>query len=58
MLKDIIKSKGLKQAYLAKRIGVSEVTMSNWVKAKSTPSKKNLEKLSELLQVPVNELVH
>ena len=58
MLKDIIKSKGLKQTYLAQRMGVSVVTVSNWVKHKSTPSKKNLEKLSELLEVPITDLVH
>lgn len=58
MLKDIIKSKGLKQSYLAQRMGVSVVTMSNWVKEKSNPSKKNLEKLSELLEVPLKDLVH
>ena len=58
MLKDIIKSKGLKQSYLAQRMGVSVVTMSNWVKEKSNPSKKNLEKLSELLEVPIKELVN
>ena len=58
MLKDIINSKGLKQSYLAQRMGVSVVTMSNWVKEKSSPSKKNLEKLSELLEVPIKDLVH
>lgn len=58
MLKDIIKSKGLKQSYLAQRMGVSVVTMSNWVKEKSSPSKKNLEKLSELLEVPITDLVN
>ena len=58
MLKEIIKSKGLKQSYVAKRIGVSVVTMSNWVKNKSTPSKKNLEKLSEFLEVSVKDIVH
>ncbi|WP_365336444.1 helix-turn-helix transcriptional regulator [uncultured Lacinutrix sp.] len=58
MLKDIIKSKGLKQSYLAQRMGVSVVTMSNWVKEKSSPNKKNLEKLSELLEVPIKDLVH
>ena len=58
MLKEIIKSKGLKQSYVAKRIGVSVVTMSNWVKNKSTPSKKNLEKLSEFLEVSIKDIVH
>ena len=46
MLKELLKSKGVKQNWLAKKIGVSEVTMSNWVKGKSHPSKNNLKKLS------------
>jgi transcriptional regulator with XRE-family HTH domain len=58
MLKEIIKSKGMKQNYLAQRIGVSVVTVSNWVKGKSSPSEKNLQKLSELLDVPLSDLVH
>ena len=58
MLKEIIKSKGIKQKYLASRIGVSEVTLSNWVKGKSAPSKKHLEKLSEILEVPTKEIVN
>ena len=58
MLKEILKSKGVKQNYLAERVGVSTVTFSNWVKGKSSPSKKHLEKLSEVLEVPIKELVH
>jgi transcriptional regulator with XRE-family HTH domain len=58
VLKEILKSKGVKQNYLAERVGVSTVTFSNWVKGKSSPSKKHLEKLSEVLEVPIKELVH
>lgn len=58
MLKELLKSKGVKQNWLAQRIGVSEVTMSNWVKGKSAPSRKNLEKLSEILNVHINDLVN
>jgi|TARA_B110000238_G_C15731654_1_gene271100 transcriptional regulator with XRE-family HTH domain len=58
MLKEIIKSKGMKQNYLAQRMGVSVVTVSNWVKGKSSPSNKNLQKLSELLNVPFSDLVN
>lgn len=58
MLKELLKSKGVKQNWLAQRIGVSEVTMSNWVKGKSAPSLKNLEKLSEILNVHINDLVN
>ena len=58
MLKEILKSKGIKQNYLAQRIGVSEVAMSNWVNGKSSPSKKHLEKLSDVLGAPKNHIVH
>lgn len=58
MLKEIIKSKGMKQTFIAQKIGVSVVTVSNWVQEKSTPSEKHLKGLSELLNVSVRDLVH
>jgi transcriptional regulator with XRE-family HTH domain len=58
LLKELLKSKGVKQNWLAQRIGVSAVTMSNWVKGKSHPSKKNLLKLSEVLNIHINDLVN
>jgi transcriptional regulator with XRE-family HTH domain len=58
MLKEILIAKGMKQKYLAQRIGVSVVTVSNWVKEKSTPSKMNLKKLSDFLDVSIKDLVH
>lgn len=57
MLKELLKTKGVKQNWLASKLGVSEVTVSNWVKQKSNPSQKHLEKLSELLNVPLKELI-
>jgi len=57
MLKEVFKSKGVKQKWLAEKMGVSEVTISNWVTEKSSPSRKNLEKLSSLLDVSINELI-
>tara|TARA_B110000240_G_scaffold193812_1_gene240290 strand:- start:1478 stop:1654 length:177 start_codon:yes stop_codon:yes gene_type:complete len=56
MLKEVFKSKGIKQKFLASKMGVSEVTLSNWVTGKTSPSKKNLEKLSDLLDVSINEI--
>jgi len=56
MLKEVFKSKGIKQKWLAEKMGVSEVTISNWVTEKSSPSKKNIEKLGNLLGVSINEL--
>tara|TARA_B100000795_G_C22738904_1_gene414467 strand:+ start:162 stop:338 length:177 start_codon:yes stop_codon:yes gene_type:complete len=58
MLKEILVAKGMKQNYLAQRVGVSVVTVSSWVKEKSFSSKKHLEKLSEVLNVPIKDLVH
>ena len=58
MLKEVIKSKGMKQTFLARKIGVSVVTVSNWVQEKNTPNEKHLKRLSELLQVPIKDLVH
>lgn len=57
MLKEVFKSKGVKQKWLAEKMGVSEVTISNWVTEKTSPSRKNLEKLSNLLDVSINELI-
>lgn len=57
MLKEILKSKGVKQNWLAEKIGVSEVTLSNWVKEKSVPTKKNLERLSKVLDIPLSDLI-
>ena len=58
LLKELLKTKGVKQNWLASKLGVSEVTMSNWVKEKSNPSQKNLEKLSEILNIPMKELIN
>ena len=56
MFKELFRSKGIKQKWLAEKMGVSEVTISNWVTKKSSPSKKNIEKLGDLLGVSINEL--
>lgn len=56
MFKELLRSKGIKQKWLAEKMGVSEVTISNWVTEKSSPSKKNIEKLGDLLGVSINEL--
>lgn len=38
-------------------MGVSEVTLSNWVKQKTRPKKEHLEKLSTLLDIPLDQLM-
>ncbi|SFD21229.1 DNA-binding transcriptional regulator, XRE-family HTH domain [Algibacter lectus] len=58
MLKELLRSKGVKQKWLANKIGVSEVSVSNWVKGKSEPTLKNYQKISEVLNIPLTELTN
>lgn len=58
LLKELLISKGLKQKWLASKMGVSEVTISNWCSGKSVPHKHHIHKLSELLEVPVKSLIN
>ncbi|WP_341222000.1 helix-turn-helix transcriptional regulator [Polaribacter atrinae] len=58
MLKELLRSKGVKQKWLANKIGVSEVSVSNWVKGKSEPTLKNYQKISEILNIPLTELTN
>jgi len=48
-----IKKRGLEQGLfqvdLAKRIGVSEMTIVNWKKGKTKPIKQNFERLKKIL---------
>ncbi len=57
MLKEYIKAKGVKQKWIADKIGISEVTLSNWVKMKTTPSDENMEKLSKVLNMNVSDII-
>jgi repressor LexA len=57
-LKELLLTKGVKQKWLSSKVGVSEVTLSNWVTGKSIPSLKNVEKLSQILSVPIKDLVN
>lgn len=58
LLKELLKSKGIKQKWLANRLGVSEVTVSNWCSGKSMPKKSHLQKLSEILEIPTKSIIH
>ncbi len=58
LLKELFKSKGIKQKWLAQKMGVSEVAVSNWATEPRVPSQKHFEKLSELLNVPLQDLVN
>jgi DNA-binding XRE family transcriptional regulator len=42
---------GLFQVDLAKRIGVDEMTIVNWEKEKTKPTKRNLPKIKKILEI-------
>jgi len=56
LLKELLQAKGLKQKWLADKIGVSEVTVSSWCSGKSIPQKERLKELSKILKVPVKNI--
>lgn len=58
LLKELLKTKGIKQVWIASKLGVSEVTVSNWCAGKSIPKKIHLQRLSEILDVPVKTIVN
>jgi transcriptional regulator with XRE-family HTH domain len=56
LLKELLKSKGLKQKWLAEKTGVSVVAVSNWCTGKSLPNEKHLKKIAQLLDVSTDSL--
>lgn len=56
-LKKAIKASGLKQKELAKRIGVSEITMSRYCAGTQKPTHGNLALLATALNVPISSLI-
>jgi transcriptional regulator with XRE-family HTH domain len=51
ILKQLIQTKGYKQKWLAQKLGVSEVTVSNWVSGKTIPKEEHLKKLCDILEI-------
>lgn len=57
-LKEVLEEKGIKQTFIAEKLGVSNATVSLWVKNKTQPSISNLKKLAVLLNVDTSLLIH
>ena len=55
-IKQILELRGLKQKWLADKIGVTEVTISNWVNNKTYPSIETLLSISTVLKIEVKDL--
>lgn len=56
-LKNIRKSRGLTQNELAVRLNVVRQTVSKWEKGLSVPDAEMLIRMSDLLEIPVSELL-
>lgn len=55
-LEKFLKEKGIKQTWLADKIGKSPAELNRWVKGKRTPSYNIMCRISEILDIPVDEL--
>lgn len=57
-LGEILKKRGIKQIYIAEKLGVSESSVSNWIRGKHIPQPKYILKLTLLLNVTIEELIN
>jgi len=55
-IKEVSKSKEIKTALLADKVGITRANMSNIVNGKTTPSLLTLEKIASALEVDITEL--
>lgn len=53
----LAQQKGLSAYKISKDTGVSQSIFSNWKKGKYIPSTKNLQKIADYLEVPMEELI-
>lgn len=56
-LKAARKQNGLSQAALGKLLGIQTQTISNWENGKSEPNLKTINKLCEILNIPLYSLI-
>ncbi len=56
-IKKILKEKGIKQNWLAEKLGKTDATVNNWCNHIYDPSLKQLQKIADLLNVDIKELI-
>lgn len=57
-IKEVLNEKGIKQTWLAEKLGKSFKIVNNYACNRSQPSLQTLHKIAEILQVEVKELIH
>ena len=55
-LKQILKSQGRSQLWLAGQLGVSNVTIGNWNRGRTRPSFQHIEKICQILNIQFDDL--
>lgn len=55
-LEKILKEKGIKQVWLAKKIGKSPAELNRWLKGKRIPAYENMCKISRAINIPVEDI--
>jgi transcriptional regulator with XRE-family HTH domain len=55
-IKQVLEIRGLKQKWLADKMGVTEVTISNWVNNRTYPSIETLIAISKILKIELKDL--
>lgn len=55
-LKTILENRGMSQAFLARKMGVSTQTMNAWVADRAVPSMKLAYKVAEFLECEVTDI--
>jgi len=56
-IKDILKQKGIKQTWLADRLGKSYNMTNSYVQNRSQPSLEDLNRIANILDVDVKDLI-
>lgn len=56
-IKEILKDKGISQAWLAEKMGKSYPTINEYARNKRQPSLEDLYKIAEILQVNAKDLL-
>jgi transcriptional regulator with XRE-family HTH domain len=56
-IKDILKQKGIKQTWLADRLGKSYNMTNSYVQNRSQPSLEDLNRIADILDVDVKDLI-
>lgn len=56
-IKEIMSERSITSAWLAEKVGISKVAVSNIITGKSSPSLDNILKIADALNVSITELI-